>query len=225
MKKGDFIWGGVMAIILTGLALKETREAFITFTQMHALLGGFIKFSILSSMGELLAGRVGSGEWKFASFFLIRAFIWGLFGALITMIFTVYATGTSALLAAGLLPGGESQIAFAFFTSFLMNTTFAPTFMYVHRISDMYLDLKADGEKDLSLGNVVNHIDTASFWTFVVKKTVFIFWVPAHTLTFMLPSEYRILAAAMLSIALGLILTLAKGRQKTEKGKMVEAKA
>ncbi len=213
MKKGDLIWGGIMAIILTGLAIQETREAFISFTKAYVLLGGFLKFAVLASMGELLAGRVGSGEWKFASFFLLRAVIWGLFGVLITMIFTVYATGTTALLAKGLLPGGESQIAFAFFTSFLMNTTFAPTFMYAHRISDMYLDLKANGEKDLSLTNVVNNIDTASFWTFVVKKTVFLFWVPAHTFTFMLPGEYRVLVAALLSIALGLILTIAKGRQ------------
>lgn len=29
MKKGDLIWGGIMAIILTGLAIQETREAFI----------------------------------------------------------------------------------------------------------------------------------------------------------------------------------------------------
>ncbi len=216
MKKGDFIWGGIMAIIIAGLAIEGTREAFITFTSAHGLLGGFIKFSILATMGELLAGRAGTGQWKFSSFFLLRAFIWGLFGVLITMIFTVYATGTTALLAKGYLPGGDAQIAFAFFTSFLMNTTFAPTFMYAHRISDMYLDLKATGEKDLSLNNVVNNIDTSSFWTFVVKKTLVFFWIPAHTFTFMLPGEYRVLVAAMLSIALGLILTIAKGRQSSQ---------
>jgi hypothetical protein len=41
-------------------------------------------------------------------------------------------------------------------------------------------------------------------------KTIPFFWIPAHTLTFLLPSEYRVLAAAMLSIALGLILTITK---------------
>jgi len=215
MKKGDFIWGGIMACFIAGLMVPSTRQAFIAFTSAHVLLGGFIKFGILATMGELLAGRVGSGEWKFASFFLLRAVIWGFFGVLITMIFTVFATGTTALLSKGLLPGGDAPLAFAFFTSFLMNTTFAPTFMYAHRISDMYLDLKAAGEKDLSLGNVVRHIDTEAFWTFVVKKTVFLFWIPAHTFTFMLPGEYRVLVAASLSIALGLILTLAKGRQQS----------
>ncbi len=213
MKKGDFVWGGLFLAFVTMLVIPSLREAFIGFTSDHALLGGFLKFGVLSSMGELLAVRVGTGKWKFASFFLVRAFIWGLFGVLITMIFTVYASGTTTLLAKGLLPGGDATLAFAFFTSLLMNTTFAPTFMYAHRISDKYLDLKHEGEKDLSLVNVVNHIDTPHFWNFVVKKTVPFFWVPAHTITFLLPSEYRILAAAFLSIALGLILTLSKKKK------------
>lgn len=210
MKKGDLIWGAVFLGFVAILVMPVSRAAFIGFTSAHALLGGFLKFSVLASMGELLASRVGSGDWKFSSFFMMRAIIWGLLGAVITMIFTIYATGVTALLAKGILPGEGSTLAFAFFTSFLMNTTFAPTFMYVHRITDTYLDMKHAGEKDLSLGNVVKTIDTAGFWTFVIKKTVPFFWVPAHTLTFLLPGEYRVLAAAGLSIALGLILTIAK---------------
>jgi hypothetical protein len=41
-------------------------------------------------------------------------------------------------------------------------------------------------------------------------KTIPIFWIPAHTITFLLPSEYRVLSAAFLSIALGTILAFAK---------------
>ncbi len=210
MRKGDFIWGAIMLLIVSIFALPDSREIFISFTTAHPLLGGFIKFSILASMGELLATRVGSDRWIFSNFFIVRAIVWGLFGILITMIFTIYSTGAMALLSNGLLPGGDSKLAFAFFTSFLMNATFAPTFMYAHKISDKYLDLKAEGETDLSLANIVRNIDTVGFWTFIVKKTVPFFWVPAHTFTFLLPGEYRVLAAAMLSMALGLILTLSK---------------
>ncbi|GAU75600.1 hypothetical protein [Fusibacter sp. 3D3] len=210
MKKGDFIWGAIMLVIVAIFALPDSREIFISFTSAHPLLGGFVKFGILASMGELLAVRVGSGKWTFATFFFVRAIIWGLFGILITMIFTIYSTGTTALLSKGLLPGGESKLAFAFFTSFLMNATFAPTFMYAHRISDKYLDLKAEGKTDLSLTNIIQNIDTVGFWNFVVVKTVPFFWIPAHTFTFLLPGDYRILVAALLSMALGLILTIAK---------------
>jgi len=44
-------------------------------------------------------------------------------------------------------------------------------------------------------------------------KTIPMFWIPAHTITFLLPSEFRVLAAAFLSIALGAILAFAKKKK------------
>lgn len=49
--------------------------------------------------------------------------------------------------------------------------------------------------------------------TFVVGKTLPLWWIPVHTLTFLLPSEYRVLVAAYLSIVLGIILTYARRRK------------
>jgi hypothetical protein len=46
-------------------------------------------------------------------------------------------------------------------------------------------------------------------WGFVFKKTIPLFWYPAHTLTFLLPAEYRILFAALLGIVLGVLLSVA----------------
>jgi len=43
---------------------------------------------------------------------------------------------------------------------------------------------------------------------FVLLKTIPFFWIPAHTLTFLLPKEYRIVIAAFLSVVLGVILAL-----------------
>lgn len=213
MRKGDFIWGGLFLAFCLVLAIPSTREVFITFTDTYKLIGGFSKFSILSTMGELLARRVGSGEWEFPSYLFTRALVWGILGVLITMIFTIYATGVLELQAIGILPFEGSALAFAFFTATLMNVTFGPTFMYSHRISDTYLDMRHEGVKNITITKVVQRIDTASFVSFVVVKTVPFFWIPAHTLTFLLPSQYRVLAAAMLSIALGLILTVAKKKQ------------
>ena len=51
------------------------------------------------------------------------------------------------------------------------------------------------------------------FVSFVLMKTIPIFWIPAHTITFLLPSEYRVLSAAFLSIALGAILAFAKKKK------------
>lgn len=62
----------------------------------------------------------------------------------------------------------------------------------------------------LSFGEVLDRIDWKGFVTFVVCKTIPVFWIPAHTVTFMLAPEYRVMMAAMLSIALGGILAFAK---------------
>ncbi|GAB1473896.1 hypothetical protein MASR2M69_13370 [Bacteroidota bacterium] len=40
---------------------------------------------------------------------------------------------------------------------------------------------------------------------FVVGKTIPLFWIPAHTITFLLPDTYKVIFAASLSIVLGLI--------------------
>jgi len=48
------------------------------------------------------------------------------------------------------------------------------------------------------------------FCDFVLLKTIPLFWIPAHTAVFLLPAEFRVVAAAFLSVALGGILAFAK---------------
>ena len=49
-------------------------------------------------------------------------------------------------------------------------------------------------------------------WNVVFKKTIPLFWFPAHTITFILPSTFQVLFAALLGVALGLILALASNK-------------
>ena len=44
---------------------------------------------------------------------------------------------------------------------------------------------------------------------FCFQKTIPFFWIPAHTITFILPQDYRVLFAAVLGIALGVLLAIA----------------
>lgn len=214
MKKGDFLWIAALAAFLGFIIMPGTHEIFISITKSYPLLGGFIKFAYLATLGELLAIRIVSGEWKRPPAILWRAVIWGFLGSVITIIFQVYATGVTGALEVGMLPGKGSKIAFAFFTSALMNGLFAPTFMAFHRCTDTYLDLKyGEGIQKPSLKQVIDGIDWYGFISFVVMKTIPFFWIPAHTITFLLPAEYRILVAALLSIALGGILAFAKKKK------------
>lgn len=214
MKKGDFLWLAILAACVFYIVSPMTNAMFIAQTTAHPYIGGFIKFAILSTMGELMAMRLVGGAWKKPAGLMWRVVIWGLIGILITLIFKLFAFGVAACLSGGFLPGGDSKLAFAFFTSLLMNIFFAPVFMAMHKITDSYLDLKyRDNISSPSYDAVLREADWMTFAKFVVVKTIPFFWIPAHTITFLMPGEYRIVIAAFLSIALGGILAFAKSKK------------
>jgi hypothetical protein len=218
LKKGDFIWAAALIGIVAFLVYPTTHEMFIGFTTNYSYVAGFIKFAILATMGDLLAYRLVTSEWKIRKGFLFRAFIWGFLGVVITLIFTIFPAGITDAMEKGLLPGAGYTIAFAFLTSAIMNLTFAPTMMAFHRITDTYADLRfIEGKTNIKLDQISNKIDWGNFVSFVVLKTIPLFWIPAHTITFLLPSEYRVLVAAFLSIALGAILSFAKAKNNQKK--------
>ena len=215
MKKGDFIWGAILLAFTAFVVYPETRALFETFTSSHPYIGGFLKFGLLATMGEMLVVRIATKEWKKAPGFIWRVVIWGFLGMVITLIFSIFSGGVMASLDKGLLIGKGNNFAFAFFTSFMMNVTFAPAMMGFHRYTDTYLDLKyGEGVVKPTVAQVVDKIDWKGFVSFALLKTIPFFWVPAHTVTFLLPPQYRVLVAAYLSIALGLLLTISK-RKKT----------
>lgn len=211
MNKKDFLWGLALFSIIVFLLNPSTHQIFIKYNAAHPYIAGFIKFALLATLGDLLAARIVLKEWKKPSGLVFRMVIWGFLGMVIVIIFSIFAQGVATALANGLLPGGSSTLAFAFFTSAIMNLTFAPTMMAFHRYTDTYADLKFGKDKsEISASIIVENIDWNSFVSFVVFKTVPLFWIPAHTITFLLPPAYRVLAAAFLSIALGAILSFAK---------------
>jgi len=164
--------------------------------------------------GELLVLRIMTGDWHISKGLLDRALVWGFLGMVIVLMFNVFSVGVAGALASGFLPGGNWKLALAFFTSATMNLSFGPTLMAFHRITDTFIDLRYENKKEkATLNKVVKRIDWDGFVSFVLVKTIPIFWIPAHTITFLLPSEYRVLMAAFLSIALGAILAFAKKKQ------------
>jgi hypothetical protein len=86
--------------------------------------------------------------------------------------------------------------------------------MAVHKCSDSYLELHASGNQKPRLAEVIGAVDWTKFVSFTLFKTVPLFWIPAHTVTFLLPAEYQVMMAASLSVALGIILNLGKRNKK-----------
>jgi hypothetical protein len=210
---GDFLWLALLASVTLFFIFPSTNHVFINLTNSHPLLMGFLKFAILATMGEVLVLRLSAGVWKAPPGLAARMVVWGLIGIAITFMFSFFSAGVTAMVEKGYLPAGSGMAgAFlkAFYTSAIMNLTFGPVFMAAHRLSDTYIDMRVLGSKP-SAKEVAGAINWPGFIDFVVAKTIPFWWIPAHTITFMLPGEYRVLAAAYLSIVLGIILVYARG--------------
>ncbi|MEG1934713.1 MAG: hypothetical protein RR141_01870, partial [Rikenellaceae bacterium] len=101
----------------------------------------------------------------------------------------------------------------AFAISVMMNTTFGPVFMTFHKITDTHI-LNNGGSiysllKPIHAKQIISSLNWGVQWSFVFKKTIPLFWIPAHTITFLLPPTWQILFAASLSIVLGVLLSIA----------------
>ena len=62
---------------------------------------------------------------------------------------------------------------------------------------------------DMTLGIV----DWNGFWKNVLCRSLLWFWIPVHTVTFLLPPSFRVLFAAVLGAILGLLLALLSSKQ------------
>lgn len=191
------------------LILPSSREIFQTATVAHPYLMGFIKFALLATTGEILAGKITTKAFAFPSGTLLKAFVWGVIGMMVALLFPIFSTGVAALQADAMILGGGSALLTAFLTSTINNLTFGISMMAGHRITDTMIERRGTGLSAWPT-DAVNAIDWAGFVHFVVFRTIPLFWIPAHTVTFLLPPQYRVFLSAFLSIVLGLLLAIAK---------------
>lgn len=194
-----------------------------TFNSEHGMVMSFIKFAVLATFGEAIGLRIRTGHYNHAGFGLLpRAVVWGFIGLTIKLAFVIFAVGTPAFLAymgfgdAPLVMKGSltlSKVEVAFVISAAMNIIYAPVMMTFHKITDSHIT--ANGGKlacllkPIKMGGIMQNINWNVQWNFVFKKTIPFFWIPAHTITFLMPAEMQVLFAAMLSVALGILLSVA----------------
>ncbi|MDD2831898.1 MAG: hypothetical protein PHV69_08565, partial [Bacteroidales bacterium] len=62
-KYGTVIWVGLLALIAGFLIWPPTHKVFVDVTARFPYISGFIKFAILSMMGEFLAARLIHKKW------------------------------------------------------------------------------------------------------------------------------------------------------------------
>jgi hypothetical protein len=222
MKKSDVLWILILMCLSMIIIIPTSRIVFEKSTVNYPYLLGFLKTAILATLGERLVHRIKTGSYFGDPGILLKFIIWGFLGMVFVIIFKLFSSGVLSAQTAHLLPSIQNtsfiaSLLTAFMISFLMNIFFAPTFMLFHRITDAYIELGRGNLKKvihIPFEDVTNHIDFPYFLNFVVLKTIPFFWIPAHTITFLLPENYRVLMAAYLSVILGFLLSINKKNTK-----------
>ena len=224
MKRTDFFFCLIVVALFAPFVLSPNLYAgYQSFNAEHGMVMSFLKFAVLSTLGELLGLRISTGQYLRKGFGVLpRAVVWGVLGMGINLAFIVFSTGVPA--AAGYLgvddpaaimagPVTPSKVLLAFAISVSLNSIFAPVFMTFHKITATHI-LTTGGTlrglfTPIPMGEIMQNLNWRVQWGFVFKKTIPFFWFPAHTITFLLPGEMRVLFAALLGVALGVILAVA----------------
>jgi len=225
MRIKDLFFVGIFVLIFAPFfVFPEAYEWFKKMTTEQGLLMSVIKFGILATLGESLGLRIKTGQYYYKGFGLLsRAVVWGFLGMFIFFAFAIFKTGVSAMLenvfgldgAVAALKGDftTTKLIVSFFVSFFLNVIFAPVMMTFHKITDTHIERNGGRVscllKCIPMGQIMTDINWKVQWNFVFKRTIPFFWIPAHTITFILPTEFQILFAALLGVVLGVILAVA----------------
>ncbi|PLX25268.1 MAG: hypothetical protein C0599_00855 [Salinivirgaceae bacterium] len=224
MKQKDFIFIIVVLIVFSPFFWSaDLYEGYKTFNGNHGMIMAFVKFAILATLGEVIGLRIKTGNFNQKGFGILpRAIVWGFLGLTIKLAFVIFATGTPNFLAyIGLDKAGEvmkgdfnsTKLLVAFCISATMNLIYAPVMMTFHKITDTHI-LDNGGTltgflRPIKFKEIFVKLDWGVQWNFVFKKTIPFFWIPAHTVTFLLPVDWQVLFAALLGIMLGVFLAIA----------------
>ena len=198
MKKQDFLFIFVLVIIFLPFFVSESiYDWYKSFNAAHGMVMSFIKFGILATLGEMLGLRISA------------AMI--IFSKGVPQFMEYMGMANAAAIINGEFCLDKLWIALAI--SVAMNTIFAPVFMTFHKITDTHI-LDCGGSPrslltPIPMTRIITHLNWDAQWNFVFKKTIPFFWYPAHTITFLLPGEMRVLFAAILGVVLGVLLAIA----------------
>jgi len=176
-------------------------DSYVAWVTQNPLLSAAIQFAILGTLGEMISFSLVNKRvampcsgWQLIG----KVFAWALLGVIIKYGFAGMKGFTQALIDHRLLPGFLSQgFCWAFAVSVLTNVFFGPQMMAFHRLED-----------NLILGQKGFAGITRAWWTLIW------FWIPAHTVTFSLPTDFQIGLAALWGLVLGIIMGYSKNASK-----------
>ena len=176
---------------------------YLDIVKAYPIYSAMVQFAILGSLGDFIAkwiqGRKAGQSFPYqgkllALYIAWKPLEWVILAVLIKAAFIGFTGFVDALVDKALIPKCFSTSGCplnAAAISISMNAQFGLLLVIVHRALDC-----------LPFGKIQ--------WDGIVKGfySLVWFWIPAHTITFMLPKDFQIGLAAVWSLALGLILGL-----------------
>lgn len=173
--------------------MTELLNLYVNWVKAMPIISAMIQFAILGTFGEVISRWIRSKSFRYPfglKITLWKMVVWAILAIGIKYAFKGFTGFVEYLEAHNLLPAlGTFGKAFAI--SAFMNMQFGLTLVLAHRALDNLPEKHKNWQNlDKSIFSLV--------W----------FWIPAHTVTFVLPELYRIGLAALWSVVLGVILGL-----------------
>lgn len=164
---------------------------YIELVTAQPILTAMIQFAVLGTLGDVVSHWIV--ERRIFSPYDVKTLIlkiieWLILAVMIKYAFIGFYGFIESLIDNNYLPQLEG-ITKSFAISTSMNLQFGPLLVITHRLMDNFIAGKQNW-KNLDKG----------FYSLLW------FWIPAHTITFILPKEFQIGLAALWSLALGIIL-------------------
>jgi hypothetical protein len=172
-------------------------EFYLNWVTSYPLLSAAIQFAFLGTLGEIISFSIQKKKLLIPCSWLqllAKVFAWAILGIVIKYGFAGMKGFTQSLLDHELLPAFlGTGLGWAFAVSVFTNVFFGPQMMVFHRLEDNLI-LGQKGFQGIT-----------NAW-----KTLIWFWIPAHTITFLLPPDLQISLAALWSLVLGIIMGATK---------------
>ncbi|MBK7631059.1 MAG: hypothetical protein IPJ23_10255 [Ignavibacteriales bacterium] len=164
---------------------------YMEYVKAYPIISAMIQFAILGTLGDIVSYWIIKkrifNPYKTKIIFL-KMIEWAILAVFIKYAFVGFNGFVESLIAHNDLPD-LAGIGKSFAISTSMNLQFGPFLVIMHRVLDNLIS-KQNNWKNIDKG----------FYSLLW------FWIPAHTITFILPKEFQIGLAALWSLALGIIL-------------------
>lgn len=171
-------------------------DLYLYFVKHHPIISSAVQVGILGTCGEILAGKIRLGRWYLFGPGPVRLIekiiIWAFLGITFKYAFTGFFGFVDAITLKGywFKVVNDNLFLKALSVSTFTNLIYGPVMMLFHRWTDNWIEKKQ-----------MDWTSLQNAW-----KTLIWFWIPAHTLTFSLPSHLQVGLAAVWAVALGIIL-------------------